>query len=134
MAHPGGRPLLFKSREELQGKIEEYFTWCDEHNKPYLITGLALALRTSRETLINYESREEFFDTIKDAKLKCEGYAEDYLYTGKNVGGAIFNLKNNYGWRDKTEVDQKGEITHKYEDMTDDQLEQAIKARKDFLS
>ena len=26
---------------------------------------------------------------------------------GKNPTGAIFNLKNNYAWKDKTEVDSK---------------------------
>lgn len=34
---------------------------------------------------------------------------------------------------DKLEVDNTGEITHKYEDMTDEQLEQAIKARQDRI-
>jgi len=36
------------------------------------VSGLALALKTSRETLINYEEREKYFDTIKDAKQFIE--------------------------------------------------------------
>lgn len=69
---------------------------------PYTITGLALALDTSRETLLQYEGRPEFVDTIKKAKDKCHNYVENSLLTS-NPTGAIFNLKNNYGWKDKTE-------------------------------
>lgn len=79
--------------------------------KPYTITGLALALDTSRETLLEYEDKEEFVDTIKKAKDKCHNYVETSLLTS-NPTGAIFNLKNNYGWKDKSEVDQnvKGDV------------------------
>jgi hypothetical protein len=72
--------------------------------KPYTITGLALALDTSRETLLDYEEKQEFSDTIKKAKDRCHNYVENSLLTS-NPTGAIFNLKNNYGWKDKTEQD-----------------------------
>jgi len=71
---------------------------------PYTITGLALALDTSRETLLDYEDRDGFSDTIKKAKLRCEQYNEQMLFSTTPTG-TIFNLKNNYGWKDKTEVD-----------------------------
>lgn len=85
---------------------------------PYSVTGLALALGTNRETLINYEEREEFFDTIKKAKLKIENYLELQLQ-GTSPTGTIFNLKNNYGWKDKTEIeatvsDNRKDILNKY--------------------
>jgi len=72
--------------------------------KPYTITGLALALDTSRETLLDYEDKAEFSDTIKKAKIRVQNYVEQSLMTSNPIG-AIFNLKNNYGWRDKTEQD-----------------------------
>ena len=34
----------------------------------------------------------------------CENFAEQYLYSGKNIVGAIFNLKNNYSWKDESKV------------------------------
>ena len=83
---------------------------------PYTITGLALALDTSRQTLLEYEAEEhypdnipkevsdELIDTIKRAKLKIERFNELMLYTPSPTG-TIFNLKNNYGWKDKTEQD-----------------------------
>lgn len=77
--------------------------------QPYLITGLALALDTSRETLLDYEDRPEFSDTIKAAKDKCQWYTEHNLNTASNATGSIFSLKNNYGWREKTELENSGE-------------------------
>ena len=101
----GGRPMKFKSPKEIEDKANEYFSKCDVEERPYTITGLAIALDTDRQTLINYENRDEFFDTIKKAKQKVENYAEERLFNGGNTAGVIFNLKNNYGWVDKQEVE-----------------------------
>ena len=76
-----------------------------EQIKPFTVTGLALFLGTSRETLLNYENNDKFFDTVKEAKAKIQEYAEEYLFSGKNQTSAIFNLKNNWGWVDKNETD-----------------------------
>lgn len=116
-----GRPLKFVSVDELQRKIEEYFETCDNHTrpyvtkegeiiqipdpKPYTITGLALALDTTRQGLINYEQRDEYYDTIRRAKLKIENYAEESLWQPKIATGVIFNLKNNFAWIEKQELD-----------------------------
>jgi len=112
---PAGRPLKFSSKKDLDTKIKSYFDSCWSVNsigilsqtRPYTVTGLAVALDTSRQTLINYESRERFFDTIKKAKDKIENYNEEQLYRNTQVAGVIFNLKNNYDWKDKTELDAK---------------------------
>lgn len=96
-----GRPLKFQSPEELQEKIEEYFSVTPEGQRT--ITGLAVHLDTSRETLCNYESRDEFFDAIKKGKDRVE---LDYELSLRKRGGSgdIFGLKN-FGWRDKQETD-----------------------------
>jgi hypothetical protein len=102
----GGRPLKFKTVKELQKKIDAYFKKCDKDEDPYTITGLALALDTSRQGLINYDEKEGFIDTIKKAKLKVENYLETKSLKGDIVPViTIFNLKNNFGWKDKTEHD-----------------------------
>jgi hypothetical protein len=101
-----GRPLKFNSAEEMQTAINQYFAKCDAEDRPYTVSGLAVALDTNRQTLINYEDKDEFFDTIKKAKAKIEAYNEEMLYN-KNIPttGVIFNLKNNYGWKDKQEIE-----------------------------
>ena len=82
--------------------------------RPYTVGGLAVALNCSRDTLCEYGKgegdRAEFSDTIKAAKDKIEQYAEESLYIGKNQAGAIFVMKNCYGWNDKTEIDWTGKI------------------------
>lgn len=72
------------------------------------ITGLAVALDTTRETLLDYENKPEnadFSDTIKKAKAFIHAYTEQYLYDGKNQTSGIFVMKNNFGWVDRTETD-----------------------------
>lgn len=103
-----GRPLKYTSVEDMQRDIDEYFAECDEIGKPYTVSGLAYALGTNRQTLINYEAKEGFFDTIKRAKEKIETFNEEMLYS-KDVPttGVIFNLKNNYGWKDTQEIEAK---------------------------
>ena len=107
-----GRPLKFETPEDLQAAINKYFASCCDAEgkfiKPVTITGLALALDTSRETLCEYGERPEFVDTVKRAKLRVEQFAEEQLYLLKNATGAIFALKN-FGWKDS----QSRELTGK---------------------
>jgi hypothetical protein len=119
--HPGGRPPTYKNKKELQEKIEEYFDscWVDKvvevtdkegnvtttnsryQNRPYTITGLALALGFStRQSLLDYQDKKEFIDTITQAKLKCHMFAEESLFLNKSANGPAFSLKNNFGWKD----------------------------------
>lgn len=119
-----GRPSIFKSLRRLERLIDKYFGSCwsqkisrsgkpifrkdrngretDEkvmvQAEPYTVTGLALFLGTSRETICNYQNKDEFRHVIEMAKTRCEKYTEEQLLSGKNPAAAIFNLKNNFGW------------------------------------
>jgi len=121
--HAGGRPLIFKSVEELSKKIDEYFDYCDNRlvqgydNKtneqfayispePYTMSGLAYYLGIDRKTLINYCDKNEFFHTVKKARDRVEMDIDRRLNDKREfTPGLIFNLKNNFDWKDKTEVD-----------------------------
>lgn len=101
-----GRPLKYESAEKMQEDINNYFTECDEQGRPYTVSGLAYALGTNRQTLINYEEKDAFIDTIKTAKAKIERFNEEMLYSKEvSTTGVIFNLKNNYNWKDKQEIE-----------------------------
>lgn len=102
-----GRPWKYTSDEELQKDIDQYFNECDKKGWPYTMSDLALALGVSRYTLINYGKDELFHSTIARAKQRVEGYAERSLYTAKG-SGVQFALKNNFGWRDKSEQEITG--------------------------
>lgn len=171
----GGRPLKFKTPRALQKAIDDYFAscydfvrdmwgkrWVDREAgktkdgkpiyvmrkvKAFTVTGLALALGTTRETLLDYESGkyddrdetgkpieltdeqklvneqiEKFSDTIKRAKLICYEDTEQYLYQKGTASGAIFSLKNNYNWEDKTTVATETTKQNAYENLSEDEL------------
>lgn len=130
MAHAGGRPPKYKNVEEIEEKIEQYFAICegeplldDEGNqvinkygypcwikapKPPTVTGLALALGfTTRLSLLNYQGKKEFMNTITRAKSKIEEYAESRLFDRDGSNGAQFSLRNNFkGWNGEQEKSQ----------------------------
>ena len=92
----GGRPLKFKSVEELQEKIAEYFKWAEEKGKPLTIERLCCFLKTERQTLLNYADKDEFFDTLKEAKQIIYASKTEMLNTKEgNTAGIIFDLCNN---------------------------------------
>ena len=123
-----GRPPTYKTKEEIQKKIDEYFESCkgtvkydcegnvlvDKFGRPVIfddrpltITGLALALGfNSRQTLLNYQGKEEFMDTIMRAKARVEQYAEERLFDKDGANGAKFSLANNFeGWKEKQQIE-----------------------------
>lgn len=107
-----GRPKLYNSKEEMQDIIDAYFSLCNQLERPYTMSGLANALNMSRQSLINYSKDEEFFDTIKKARAEVEQQLEENALMGKaNSTFTIFNLKNNYGWRDSVEINNQNELT-----------------------
>lgn len=116
--HPGGRPPLYKTPEELQAKINQYFdigvnvrtVIVGPPNKRYdvtikvpTITGLCQYCGfESRQSFYAYEDKPEFSYTIKKARLRIEQEYEEQLQIGTPTG-AIFALKN-FGWKDEQTV------------------------------
>ena len=106
------RPKLYSSVEDMKKIIDKYFEMCDEKEKPYTMSGLAYALDMDRRSLLNYSKDEKFFPTIKKAREKVEQQLEENALMGKaNSTFTIFNLKNNYGWRDTVEVKNDSELS-----------------------
>ena len=106
------RPKLYNSVEQMEKDIEKYFVVCDEKEKPYTRRGLAYALDMDRKSLLNYSKDEKFFPTIKKAKEKVEQQLEENALMGKaNSTFTIFNLKNNFYWKDTVEVNNTNELS-----------------------
>lgn len=119
MGNQGGRPPKFKSVAEMQKLIDKYFEDCkgeplmvdgqpflDKGGRPVVInsrpptvTGLALALGFhSRQSLLNYQSKPGFMDTITRAKMQVEEYCEMRLFDKDGQRGAQFSLEHNFRW------------------------------------
>lgn len=80
--------------------------------------------------------REEFSDLVKKAIEKQEAYIIDGAIKNKlNSTFAIFRLKQpQHGWRDQSQLETTGEVKHSYEELDDDKLDAAIKAREARIS
>lgn len=127
----GGRPPKYTCKEEIEEKIEQYFQDCEgvfardqngdiivtkfgpvyeKSPRPYTVSGLALALGfNSRQSLLNYQGKKEFRDTIERAKARIEQYTEERLFDRDGANGAKFSLQNNFkGWKDEKTVENTG--------------------------
>ena len=104
------RPVKHKEAKEMQKLIDAYFSECEVNDKPPTVAGLAYTLDLTRQGVLEYADKDEFSDTIKKAKLRIEANIEAGLMKGLNATGCIFNLKNNFGWKDKTELEHSGGI------------------------
>jgi hypothetical protein len=136
MVNPVGRPLAYKTADEMQIVIDKYFEECkgeelkdaagesrlDKYGHPIIwnetpptVTGLALALGfNSRQALLNYQGREDYNDTVMRAKARCERYAETRLFDRDGSNGAKFSLQNNFkSWSEKQELN----VSHSFETL-----------------
>lgn len=120
---PAGRPPKYKTPEEMQVVIDEYFDYCDNRvqhvysaksdgvieiidPEPYTMSGLARRLGMSRRALVDYKKKDQFLPTIKEARARVEEDVERRMNDkSKFTPGLIFNAKNNFDWKDKTEQD-----------------------------
>jgi hypothetical protein len=103
----GGRPREIKNPKQFDRRAEGYFEECRTNGEPILLTGLIRALGlSSRSALDNYETRPEFVNSVKKAKLRVEEEYEKRLQ-GQSPTGAIFALKN-FGWRDQQQIEHSG--------------------------
>ena len=127
LSNPVGRPPKYKNSEEMQSLIDLYYLACRVHrtdNSELLIgldeesllivndiedvvptiSGIAYLLGMTTQAFRDYEKKDEFLCTVKEAKQRVEMSLEQRL-AGTAVTGSIFSLKNNFGWKDKVEQD-----------------------------
>lgn len=87
----------------------------DKMSEGYSKEAVAGYIGISKNTLYEWaQAHEDFADAIaigeSQSRLHWEGKLVDYAVhtkNGKQINGQVFNLnmKNRFGWRDKTEVD-----------------------------
>jgi hypothetical protein len=107
-----GRPRAYDTPEELAERVDAYFEDRLTAGKPPTMAGLSYFLGFSdRSPFTEYEDREGFSHTVKSARLRIEqDRAERLIGKDTFTPGVIFDLKNNHGWKDKTETEHSGEV------------------------
>ena len=113
----GGRPMKFKTPEELEKKINQYFDYCNSRTKkeivktkdyfeifdmpdqiPYTVYGLADFLDCDADTLLNYQTKDGFSVLIARAKSKILTNKVERGLDGKsNPQMTKLLLGHNYG-------------------------------------
>lgn len=96
--------------EEMQGRVNEYLTYCIENNMRPTVESMALAFGVDRSTLRRWKDGES--DLIEPCRRIIEnGYnmmnqiMTQCLVDGKiNPVAAFFLMKNNFSYRDQTET------------------------------
>lgn len=111
----GGRDPFYDSADEMQAKIDDYFNI----EKIPTIPGLAYHLGfADKKSLLDYEAKEEFWYSIKRAKLRVEAFNAKELHREKgNITGIIFTLKN-LGWKDQQDID----LSYDLNSLSEEQL------------
>lgn len=115
------RPRKFTDAESFQAAVDGYFRTCDTEKRPYTVEGLAEALDTNRQTILEYEGRvhgrqegtadERIADSIKRARARIQRWwAEQTVTREKQVAGLIFYGKNNFGYVDTQQVDHTHQL------------------------
>lgn len=77
-------------------------------------------------TFENYSHRPEFAEICSEAKLRIEAYLAEQLNIRDRPQGIIFNLENNFGWKNKKEV-ELGEGTREAMRLTSMTIEEKQK-------
>lgn len=139
--HRGQKPA-FNSPEKLQKQVDAYFDGCfgfmydkngnlkyDKNgepiryqNKPFTVSGLALAIGVTTRTLNRYclgtfdsdmlgdEDLTSYKQILMKAKQRIESFAESQLYDRNGSNGARFVLDSSFGWttqKERAEIQEK---------------------------
>lgn len=103
--------LKFKTPEILAELVDDYFEYQKKRKRPFTISGLALWLGVSHKTIMNYSKKESYAGIIAYAKLKVMNYLEEKSLTVRFPAAYIFNLKANFGFQDRVEVEHNGNVS-----------------------
>lgn len=100
-----------KDASQVELRINEYFSICDNNDMKPSVAGLALALGIERSYLWKIRTGQvesypsEVRYTLKRAVTTINSMMEDYMQNGKiNPVSGIFLMKNNMDYSDKQEV------------------------------
>ena len=105
MTNPVGRPPKFETPKAMLDAYNEYESNLAQGEIPD-VEGFCVYADSYRDMFSTYEAKEEFSDTVK--KIKNRIYAKKKQLAMQNKMNPtifIFDAKNNFGYKDKTEVD-----------------------------
>ena len=119
--------------ETIKNACEKYFDLCEEDGVKPSVAGLSVALHTNREILLSWVRGEvsvESADVIREYFALLEVFDETALKDNRtNAVAGLFNMKNNYGYKDQVE--------HKIVDdheISDEEIERRYRLKHEIVS
>jgi len=112
MTNPVGRPRT--TTADLPDDWHEIVRQCGQDGQSAVTIRCKLGIGMSAwETLL--EDSEDFRETVKEAKALSEHWWEERgremaMGADGNATVWIFNMKNRFGWKDKTETEHTGTV------------------------
>ena len=110
---PPGQLPKYRTEEALRLKCDEYFVWCDAKQETYSVPELSMFLGfISRQALFAMLKRRKYVNTITQALSRIEIQRSKMLINpdNRNSRGSIFDLQNNFGWRDRQDINVSGTV------------------------
>jgi hypothetical protein len=113
----------YKSPEDFQAAIDNYFADCEARNIFPDLAGMRLFIDISQDTEERYSKQKGYAEVLKKAQDRRESWLTRRVMSdnAKAVTGAIFALKQpkNGGWRDVQETSGAMNITVNLPGMND---------------
>jgi hypothetical protein len=107
----GGAPTKYK--EEYIALVDDFIARRKEENKIPTIEGFAYEVGVWKDVIYDWmKKHKKFANAIKNLMVMQSDWLQAGIVNNKaNVAGGIFLLKNNHGFKDRTEQDitSKGE-------------------------
>lgn len=107
LKNSGGRPQIFKSREEAIEEVEGYFKLCYNYSVLPTIASMALYLGFNKDSLYSNMNNPActFSDILKNAVATCHSMQELPALDGTLAQPTyIFNAKNYYSMYDSQQI------------------------------
>lgn len=102
-------PIDISDASQVEGRINQYFDYCEENDRKPNMIGMANWLGVSRETVNTWKRGEYRKDSHSDVIRKAVDILEeiwvDYMQNGKiNPASGIFLAKNMFQYKDVQDV------------------------------
>lgn len=106
----GGRPPKWESPEILQQKVDEFFDLINKGEEMPSVVGLACYLGVHKQTLLNYQEKDDYKDIVNTAKQRIEKMFTARAYSGQIPAPIfIFTAKNHYDYKDSQDLNHGGQ-------------------------
>lgn len=99
-----GRPLKI-DLATFKRLADEYLEECKQNSRTPLLTGYALKLGISKDTLTDYSKRSHYSEVVKRLDLITETMIQTKVLDDNKPVGGIFLLKAKFGYIEQQKLD-----------------------------